>query len=258
MRTDLLSQQRWRQDHAHNKAPQLSKLNRFARWVLLPQQYRYVGLKGKPSDLEAETLSQQLSRRVGAILLGVATSLAMVCCAPTVPFNMAAGALFGVANGTLIVLAGMITGSALSFLLARYYFKDYAEHCMESLPVFSQSSSNESTLTDHGFVISTLLRLCPLLPAGAVSYSLGATPISLADFVCGSAVGQVVIVYLFCSLGFFVRKLSSEKKVLRRAAIRLSVGGTAASIIAVGCLASFELTSFFRSAPTLLINSGNA
>ena len=107
---------------------------------------------------------------------------------PGVLFTTGAGFVFGVVEGTIIVVLGTTLGAALAFLIARHLFGPRARAFVMArarLQVVSEE------LTPHGWKIVLLTRLIPFFPGKISNYFFGLTPFSLRGFVGGSLLGFI-------------------------------------------------------------------
>lgn len=107
---------------------------------------------------------------------------------PGVLFTTGAGFVFGVVEGTIIVVLGTTLGAVLAFLVARHLFGPRARSFVMARAKL-QVVSDE--LTPHGWKIVLLTRLIPFFPGKISNYFFGLTPFSLAGFVGGSLLGFI-------------------------------------------------------------------
>ena len=161
----------------------------------------------------------------------------MVMCAPTAPFNLAAGAVLGVRKGAFVALTSLWVGSLIDYNLAKGFFSEFAERQVSAL------SLGDGVAAFDGATFSFMLRCCILLPAGAVSYGLGATGMDVRDFAFGTLAGQSVTAYLISGIGYHLRVLSQEQCLMRRAYLKLSVASVSASLILIAVASTYQLTA---------------
>lgn len=107
---------------------------------------------------------------------------------PGVLFTTGAGFVFGVVEGTIIVVLGTTLGAVLAFLIARHLFGPRARSFVMARAKL-QVVSDE--LTPHGWKIVLLTRLIPFFPGKISNYFFGLTPFSLTGFVGGSLLGFI-------------------------------------------------------------------
>lgn len=113
-------------------------------------------------------------------------AVVVVLVLPGVLFTTGAGFVFGVVEGSIVVVLGTTLGAALAFLIARHLFGQRARSFVMAhakLQVVSEE------LTPHGWKIVLLTRLIPFFPSKISNYFFGLTPFSLLGFVGGSLLG---------------------------------------------------------------------
>ena len=107
---------------------------------------------------------------------------------PGVLFTTGAGFVFGVVEGSLVVVLGTTLGATLAFLIARHLFGQRARAFVMSRAKLQVVSEE---LTPHGWKIVLLTRLIPFFPSKISNYFFGLTPFSLRGFVGGSLLGFI-------------------------------------------------------------------
>ena len=115
------------------------------------------------------------------------------------------GALLTVAGGVIwglwalpIVLAGAVLGAALSFLAARYLFRDKVESKMARYPKFKAVNQ---AIGDEGWKVIALLRLSPAIPFSAQNWFLGVTPVGFVPSMAATAVAIIPGTLLYVWIG---------------------------------------------------------
>lgn len=97
--------------------------------------------------------------------------------------TVAAGSLFGTWVGFAVVSAGSTLGAALSFLLSRYFARDYVAGWLRDNSKFKKLN----TLTErHGGIIVAITRLVPLFHFTLLNYGFGLTRVSFRVYVLWS------------------------------------------------------------------------
>ena len=107
---------------------------------------------------------------------------------PGVLFTTGAGFVFGVVEGSIVVVLGTTLGAALAFLIARHLFGQRARAFVMARAKLQVMSEE---LTPHGLKIVLLTRLIPFFPGKISNYFFGLTPFSLRGFVGGSLLGFI-------------------------------------------------------------------
>lgn len=111
---------------------------------------------------------------------------AVVLLLPGVFFTTGAGFVFGLFEGTVLVVTGTVIGASLAFLIARHLFGERASR-------FIVSRSNLRAVSDemarHDFKVVMLTRLIPFFPSKISNYFFGLTKFTFKGFVLGSLIG---------------------------------------------------------------------
>ena len=123
--------------------------------------------------------------------------LACVVCIPTVPLTIAAGGVWGVAQGLLWVWIGVLFGSAAGFLIGRHWARDWV---MRRLAPYPRLRAIEQAVSDEGWRIVVLARLAPGSPFFLLNYAFGLTRIGFWEHLAATALstlpGSLLFVYL--------------------------------------------------------------
>jgi uncharacterized membrane protein YdjX (TVP38/TMEM64 family) len=149
--------------------------------------------------------------------------------------TMAAGAIFGLARGTLYVFFGAALGSTLAFLVARYFARGAIERRLANMPRFAVI---DNACSREGLKIICLLRLSPLVPYNLLNYSLGLTRVRLRDYVIAAFAmipGTFLYVYYGKAIGSLAA-LAGGAEVDRDAGYWVVLG--------VGLLATLVVTTY--------------
>jgi uncharacterized membrane protein YdjX (TVP38/TMEM64 family) len=114
---------------------------------------------------------------------------------PSLPMNIGAGALWGIAGGTLLTVAGASAGALLGFAGARAFrgpIRTDADAAWQRI---------ERATGLAGWRLVFFLRVNPVFPFSWVNYLLGLTPIPLTTYVWATAAGIVLPSLAFCAVG---------------------------------------------------------
>jgi uncharacterized membrane protein YdjX (TVP38/TMEM64 family) len=166
------------------------------------------------------------------ILGYAAATLAFV---PGSLLTMAAGAIFGLAKGTLLVFLGATTGATFSFLVARYLARSAIERRLAKMPRFR---AIDKAVARQGLKIIFLVRLSPVFPYNLLNYGLGLTRVKLHDYVL-ACLGMIPGTFLYVYYG---KALGSLAAVAGGVAPERGVGDWA--LLGVGLLATVAVTAF--------------
>ena len=131
----------------------------------------------------------------GPIVFIAGYAVAVVAFIPGSILTLAAGAIFGVVEGTIYVLAAASLGATGAFLVSRYFARGAVERRIEGDARFA---AIDRAVGNEGRRIVFLLRLSPVFPFNLLNYALGLTKVSLSDYVVacvGMLPGTLLYVY---------------------------------------------------------------
>jgi uncharacterized membrane protein YdjX (TVP38/TMEM64 family) len=97
-----------------------------------------------------------------------------------------AGAVYGLVPGFLLASASTLAASVFSFWLSRSVFRPLVEAAISHSP---RVSDLDALIQRDGWKLVCLLRVSPLMPFAAASYTLGVSSISLRDYLIGTLAG---------------------------------------------------------------------
>ena len=110
--------------------------------------------------------------------------VATVAFLPGSLLTLGAGAVFGLVQGTLLVLLGATLGAAAAFLVSRYVARGMVERRLAGNRRFA---AIDRAIGADGRRIVFLLRLSPAIPFNLLNYALGLTRVRFGDFLLASA-----------------------------------------------------------------------
>jgi len=116
---------------------------------------------------------------------------------PAFLLTMAAGAVFGVVNGSLLVFTGATIGGTMAFLLGRTVFRATVARRVAAHPTLS---AVDRVIGDDGLRLMFLLRLSPAIPFVLSNYALGVTRVRTRDFVLAMP-GMLPIIASYAAFG---------------------------------------------------------
>jgi dihydrolipoamide dehydrogenase len=123
--------------------------------------------------------------------------------------TLAAGSLFGLKLGTLIVSISSTVGATLAFLAARYFFKDFVEKKFKNkLETINQGIKKE------GATYLLTLRLIPVFPFFMINLLMGLTSISTLTYFWVSLLGMLPGTLVYINAGTELSKIQSLKAIL--------------------------------------------
>jgi len=117
---------------------------------------------------------------------------------PAAVFTLAAGALFGVAEGLVVVEVGATVGAVISFWLARVLGRGFVARVSGA-----SIERLDERFARRGVLAVLAVRLLPVLPFAAVNYVSGLTSIRFRDYLAGTTVGIVPAAAAYVVLGAY-------------------------------------------------------
>jgi len=137
--------------------------------------------------------------------------------------TLAAGAMFGLGMGLLVVSFASSIGALLAFLVARYLLRDWVQTRFKK----ALTPINEGMKKDGIFYLLTL-RLVPVFPFWLINLLMGLTPIRAGRFYLVSQVGMLAGTVVYVNAGTQLAAIESP-----------------GDILSTGLLASFVLLGLF-------------
>jgi len=132
---------------------------------------------------------------LGPFVFILGYALAVVAFVPGSLLTLAAGAIFGLVEGTVYVLLAATLGATGAFLIARHAARAAIERRIEGDERFA---AIDRAIGREGRKIVFLLRLSPVFPFNLLNYALGLTKVRLGDYVVaclGMLPGTLLYVY---------------------------------------------------------------
>jgi uncharacterized membrane protein YdjX (TVP38/TMEM64 family) len=123
--------------------------------------------------------------------------------------TLAAGAIFGVVWGTILVSFASVIGATLAFLVARYLFHDYVQEKFKKYiePI------NEGIRKEGNLYLFTI-RLVPIFPFFVVNNLMALTPIKTINYALISQIAMLLPSMIFVNAGTQLAKIESPGDVL--------------------------------------------
>ncbi|MDP3886300.1 FAD-dependent oxidoreductase [Hydrogenophaga sp.] len=184
--------------------------------VLLVVAYFVLGLnryltlaavQDRLGDFEALRQASPIATALGFFGLYVlATALSLP---GAVILTLAAGALFGLVGGTLIVSFASSLGATLAFLASRYLLRDSVQARFGD----RLKAINDGMAKDGALYLFTL-RLIPVFPFFLVNLLMGLTPIRTGTYYWVSQLGMLAGTLVYVNAGTQLAQLSSLSGIL--------------------------------------------
>ncbi len=167
----------------------------------------------------------------GPLVFILGYAAATVAFVPGSLLTLAAGAIFGLARGTLFVFVGASLGASTAFLVARHLARSAIERRLEGRPRFQ---GIDRAVAKEGLKIVFLLRLSPVFPYNLLNYGLGLTRVRFRDYAIaclGMIPGTFLYVYYGKALGS-IAAVAGGAEIERDAGYWIVLGlGLAATVV---------------------------
>lgn len=123
---------------------------------------------------------------VGVFYFATIYIVAEVLAIPAIPLTASAGYIFGVQEGTAVVLLSGSVAAAVSFLIGRTLLRERVERILIDYPRFQ---AIDNAIGREGFKIMVLLRLSPIFPFALSNYLYGVTSVKFWPYFWGTVLG---------------------------------------------------------------------
>lgn len=170
----------------------------------------------------------------GPLVFIAGYAVATVAFIPGSLLTLAAGAIFGLASGTVYVFFGASLGAAGAFLVSRYLARGSIEKKLEDKPRFQ---TIDKAVGSEGRKIVFLLRLSPIFPFNLLNYALGLTKVRFADYLI-ACLGMIPGTFLYVYYG---KALGSLAAVAGGAEVEKDAGSWV--VLGLGLLATVVVTT---------------
>ena len=127
--------------------------------------------------------------------------VATVLFVPGSVLTLGAGAVFGVALGSVYVSISATLGATAAFLVGRYLARDAIARKIEKHEKFA---TIDRAVADEGWKIVLLTRLSPVFPFTLLNYAFGLTRVKLSHYVLASWLGMIPGTVMYVYLGSLV------------------------------------------------------
>ena len=119
--------------------------------------------------------------------------------------TLAAGSLFGVMVGTVVVSLASVTCASIAFWLGRTLARSLIERRLAGNARFR---ALDQAVAAGGFKVVLLTRLSPLFPFTLLNYAYGLTKVKFRDYVLASWIGMLPGTVMYVYLGSTVKELA--------------------------------------------------
>ena len=142
----------------------------------------------------------------GPVVFIVFYILATLLFLPGLIPTMAAGVLFGVIQGTLLVSISSISGATLAFLIGRYLAREWVATMIRGNQKFE---AIDAAVAQEGWKIVGLTRLSPVFPFNLLNYAFGLTQVSLKHYFLASWMGMLPGTGMYVYIGSLAGDLAT-------------------------------------------------
>lgn len=123
--------------------------------------------------------------------------------------SIAAGALFDLWDGVLLITVASSIGSAVAFVVSRYLLRDFVRHWFARwLAIVDRGIERD------GARYLLMLRLSPVVPFFAVNAVMGLTKMRLRTFIPVTLIGMLPSCFLYVMVGTQVRRINSPEDIV--------------------------------------------
>jgi len=147
---------------------------------------------------------------------------------PGLPFDLAAGILFGPLWGTVYALVGATLGAAVAFLAARTVGRDWTEEKLSG-PLKRMKQGVEK----GGWEFVAFMRLVPVVPFNLLNYALGLTRIRLVPYALASFVFMAPSTAVYVYAGW-----AGGEALAGKGTVSETMWPVLVALVALGCLAA--------------------
>lgn len=164
----------------------------------------------------------------GPIIFIVVYIVATVLFLPGSVLTLGAGAVFGLAWGSVYVSIASTLGATAAFLTGRYLARGWVAKKIEGNAAFA---AIDRAVAAEGWKIVGLTRLSPAFPFSLLNYAFGLTRVGLRDFVVASWIGMMPGTVMYVYIGSLARAAGDRTRTPGEWAL-----------LAVGLLATIAVT----------------
>ncbi|MEO8778331.1 MAG: FAD-dependent oxidoreductase [Rhodanobacter sp.] len=173
----------------------------------LQHQLSLEALKTRQQDLDAFRQAHPVWLAAGFFLVYVAVTALSLPAATLL--TLAAGAVFGLLEGTVVVSFASAIGATLAFLVSRFVLRDAVQKRFGK----RLATINDGVQREGGFYLFTL-RLVPLFPFFVVNLVMGLTTLPVRTFYWVSQLGMLAATVVFVNAGTQLASLDSLSGIL--------------------------------------------
>src|SRR5437870_3762744 len=156
--------------------------------------------------------------------------VATVLFVPGSVLTLGAGAVFGVALGSVCVSISATLGATAAFLVGRYLARDAIARKIAKNEEFA---TIDRAVADEGWKIVLLTRLSPVFPFTLLNYAFGLTKVKLSHYVVASWLGMIPGTVMYVYLGSLINVGAGHRQRTTGEWVLYGVGLLAAVVVTV-------------------------
>ncbi len=165
---------------------------------------------------------------VGYVIFGLGyIAASLIPGGPAALLTLAAGAIYGVVTGTILVSISSVTAATIAFLLAKTIFREKVTAMTSGNAKFQ---SLNRAIEKEGPRIVALVRLSPVFPFTFINYAFGLTPVRTLSYVLASWIamlpGTLAYVYFGSAVGDAAGGSTAKEKIIKFALAAAAVVAT--------------------------------
>ena len=139
----------------------------------------------------------------GYAIFGAIYFVAALLLIPGAALSLAAGAIFGLGKGFVVVVISATLAACAAFVIARYLARDKVRKSAENSRTFG---AVDAAVGEGGWRVVGLLRLSPAVPFSVSNYLFGLTPVRLLPYAAATFVGIMPGTLLYVYLGTLAKR----------------------------------------------------
>ena len=143
----------------------------------------------------------------GPLFVAIFYILACILMVPGLIITIAAGFLFGLLRGMIVVSIASTIGACAAFLIGRTLARRWIEQRVRKQPKFA---AIDSAVGKEGFKIVLLTRLSPIFPFNLLNYAYGLTKVKFRSYAVASWIGMIPGTIMFVYIGSAIRKAGTS------------------------------------------------
>ena len=185
-------------------------------------------------------------RGAAAVPFVVIYVIAAIILVPDSLLTLAAGAIFGLGRGLLLVSLGSTLGAAAAFLVGRRFAHAWVQRRTGHWRKFH---ALDRAIARHGFWIVFLTRLSPVFPYGVLNYAYSVTTVRPRDYLLASWIGMLPGSLLYVYAGSVAMNITQvmhgATPIARQSNVLLWIG-LGATVVVIGLVTHLARRELMR------------